>query len=212
VSHQLRVAQTLATLQGEASFAGYSCFLVRLAGCPLQCSWCDSAWARQGGELTEVSALLAAAMAAGLHHVLVTGGEPLAQAATPALLRALCDAGLTVLLEASGALPTAEVDQRVRIILDIKCPGSGMHERMCWPNLEALRPHDEVKLVLADRHDYEYAREIIRRERLTERAGVVLSPVHGRLEPADLARWMLHDRLRARLGLQLHRLAWPELG
>jgi 7-carboxy-7-deazaguanine synthase len=206
------VAQVLATIQGESSLAGRTCWLLRLAGCPLECAWCDTAWARApgGGAPREVGALVAEAAAAGLHHVLVTGGEPLAQPATPELLRRLCDAGLRVVLETSGALPTDAVDPRVRVVLDVKCPGSGMADRTCWPNLERLRPGDEVKLVLADRADYEYAREVIRRYGLAESAA--LSPAAGRLEPGTLARWMLDDRAEVRLGLQLHRLGWPDLG
>lgn len=208
----VRVAQALATLQGESVLAGHTCWLLRLAGCPLECAWCDTAWARDPGcgAPRELGELVAEAAGAGLHHVLVTGGEPLAQPATPELLRRLCDAGLRVVLETSGALPTDAVDPRATVVLDVKCPGSGMADRMCWPNLDRLRPGDEVKLVLADRADYEYALDVIRRHGLAGRAA--LSPVAGRLEPATLARWMLDDLVGARLGLQLHRLGWPELG
>jgi 7-carboxy-7-deazaguanine synthase len=211
-SDSVRVAQALATLQGESSLAGRTCWLLRLAGCPLECAWCDTAWARAPGcgGPRELDALVDAAASAGLHHVLVTGGEPLAQPATPELLRRLCDAGLRVVLESSGALPLDAVDPRARVVLDVKCPGSGMADRMCWPNLDRLRPGDEVKLVVADRADYDYALDVIRRHDLADRAA--LSPVAGRLEPATLARWMLDDRAHARLGLQLHRIAWPELG
>jgi 7-carboxy-7-deazaguanine synthase len=214
VSNQVVVAEALATLQGESALAGYPCWLLRLSGCPLECAWCDTAWARapRCGAPRELDAVVAEAVAAGLHHVLVTGGEPLAQAAAPELLRRLCDAGLQVVLETSGALPTEAVDPRVAVVLDVKCPSSGMADRMCWPNLARLGPRDEVKLVLADRADYDYALDTIRRHRLPDRAAVALSPVAGRLAPAALARWMLEDRLPARLGLQLHCLAWPELG
>ncbi len=213
----IRVAQRAATVQGESSRAGYPCWLIRLAGCSLRCRYCDTIWAREGGEPIALDELVDEAVAAGLHHVLVTGGEPLVQAGTPELLRALCDRGLLVALETSGAWPTRAVDERVRVVLDVKCPGSGMAERMCWPNLDRLRPGDEVKFVLTDREDYQYARDVIERYRLTERAEVILSPVGGvagaepeALDPAVLARWILADRLPVRLGVQLHKLAWPD--
>jgi 7-carboxy-7-deazaguanine synthase len=214
MSDRVEIAQVLATMQGESSFAGYPCWLLRLAGCPLECAWCDTAWAREPacGEPRELDALVAGARDAGLHHVLVTGGEPLAQPAARALLARLCDAGLRVVLETSGALPTDAVDRRVKVVLDVKCPGSGMADRTCWPNLERLHPGDEVKLVLADRADYDYALEVIATYHLLDRAVVALSPALGLLEPETLAAWMLRDRLHARLGLQLHRLGWPGLG
>jgi 7-carboxy-7-deazaguanine synthase len=211
-AESLMVASVLATVEGESSRAGYPCWLIRLAGCPLRCRYCDTVWAREGGELRSVRALVDEASDAGLHHVLVTGGEPLSQGAAPALLRALCDRGLLVALETSGALPTDHVDPRVRVVLDIKCPGSGLADRMCWTNLDRLRPHDEVKFVLTDRADYQYARDVIARHRLTDRVAVILSPAGGLLDPRDLAAWMVRDRVPARLGLQLHRLGWPDLG
>ena len=214
----VRVAQALVTLQGEASFAGYPCFLIRLAGCPLECSYCDTAWAREGGTPRGVELVVAHAVAAKVHHVLITGGEPLAQHATPRLLRRLCDelemgpVPGSVVLETSGAEPIAGLDPRVRVVLDVKCPGSGMADRMHWPNLERLRARDEVKLVLTDRGDYDYALEVIARHRLVERAGsVILSPAADTLDAETLARWILEDKLPVRLGLQLHKLAWPGL-
>jgi 7-carboxy-7-deazaguanine synthase len=159
-----------------------------------------------------VDHLVAEAEQAGLHHVLVTGGEPLFQEATPELLRRLCDAQLRVALETSGAQSTAAVDPRVTVVLDIKSPSSGMKDRMDWSNLDRLRPHDEVKFVLANRGDYEYARQLCDSYRLPTRAGVLLSPVAEKLAPRELASWILADKLSARLQVQLHRLAWPELG
>ncbi len=211
-SDTILVAGTGPTFQGETSRAGFSCWLIRLAGCPLHCRFCDTAWARTGGESVDIETLCDVARRSRLHHVLVTGGEPLHQSATPALLRGLCDAELLVALETSGAFPTDDVDERARIVLDVKCPGSGMEKRMHWPNLDRLRPHDEVKLVLTDRSDYRYAREVIERYSLVDRVEVVLSPAEGRLAPQTLARWILSDRLPVRLGLQLHKLAWPDLG
>lgn len=207
----VEVAQVVETLQGESTLAGYPCTLIRLAGCPLECSYCDTAWAKREGTPTEVALLVERAAAAGMHHVLVTGGEPLCQEGAPRLLEALCDRGLRVVLETNGAEPTDVVDPRVKTILDVKCPGSGMHLCMDPGNLGRLCADDEVKLVLTDREDYEFARELIARERLDERVVVHLSPVHGRLAAGVLAEWILEDRLRARLAVQLHKIAWPEL-
>lgn len=215
----VRVAETLITLQGEASLAGYPCFLIRLAGCPLDCSYCDTPQAKEEGTQHSVEVIVAKTIATKFHHVLVTGGEPLHQTFTTRLLRRLCDeleavsASCRVVLETSGSLPINDVDPRVRVVLDVKCPGSGMADKTHWPNLERLRERDEVKLVLTDRADYDYASDVIARHRLIDRSGnVILSPVAGQLDAEELARWMLDDRLPVRLGLQLHKLAWPGLG
>ena len=205
------VAQKAATLQGETSRAGYTCWLIRLAGCSLRCTYCDTAWARGAGKAESVSDLVSEAREAGLHHVLVTGGEPLEQESAVELLRGLVDAGLRAALETSGACPTAAVDPRVSIVLDVKCPGSGMADRMHWPNLERIRSQDEVKFVLTDRLDYEFAVQAIQRHDLLGRTTVLLSPVPGQLGTQVLARWMLADKLHAKLQVQLHKLAWPDL-
>ena len=207
----VEIAQVVETVEGESLLAGYPCTLVRLAGCPLSCSYCDTEWAKREGSPTEVSTLVERAAAAALHHVLVTGGEPLAQPGAPHLLEALCDRGLRVVLETSGAFSTEAVDPRVVTVLDVKCPGSGMSDRMEPGNLARLRPHDEVKLVLTGREDYDFATALVRRERLDERVTVHLSPVLGSLEPGELAGWMMADRLKVRLAVQLHKLAWPGL-
>jgi len=211
VSPTLRVLEIHRTIQGETTFAGAPCAIVRLAGCPLRCSYCDTAWAREA-EGTEMSVLEVAAAVAelGPNLVAVTGGEPLAQDGTPALLRTLADDGRTVLVETSGALDISAVDPRVRRIVDVKAPGSGMVERNLPGNLGLLRPGDELKLVLCDRADYEWARDLVRRERLDIRCPVLFSPARGRLDPAELAGWLLEDGLPVRLQLQLHRILWPE--
>lgn len=207
----LRVLELYRTLQGETSFVGLPCVIVRLAGCPLRCSYCDTAYARQSEGLeATVDELARDVLALGPGLVAVTGGEPLAQPGTLALLRALCDAGRTVLLETSGAYDIAPVDPRVRRILDVKTPGSGMEERNRPENLALLRSTDELKFVLVDRADYEWSRELVRRERLAERCAVLFSPVRERLDPAELAKWILDDGLPVRLQLQLHRLLWPD--
>lgn len=207
----VRVLELYRSIQGETTFAGEPCVLVRLAGCPLRCSYCDTAYARQseGLELS-VEEVVRNALELGPGLVAVTGGEPLAQPGTPSLLHALCDAGRTVLLETSGAFDIAGIDRRVRRIVDVKTPGSGMQDRNRPENLAILRPADEVKFVLVGRADYEWARDIVRRERLAERCPVLFSPAHGRLPPADLAKWILDDALPVRLQLQIHRILWPD--
>lgn len=206
----LMVSELFVSIQGESSFAGLPCAFVRLAGCPLACAWCDSAYARQGGQPRALAEILAWAAAQDVELVEVTGGEPLAQAGCLALLSGLCDAGHTVLLETSGAFAIAAVDPRARIIMDVKCPSSGMHERLHRPNLALVAAKDEVKFVLAGRADYEYARDLIRSHGLEGRCQALISTVFGQVEPAAVVGWMLADRLRARFQLQLHKFIWPE--
>lgn len=204
-----KVSEIFKSIQGESSWAGLPCVFVRLAGCPLACRWCDTLYAKSGGSDMELAAILdqVAALETGL--VEVTGGEPLAQAATPQLLSALCHAGHTVLLETNGCEDISGLDHRVHVIMDLKCPSSGMAERTLWQNLEALKPGDEVKLVIADRTDYEYARQVITEHRLAGHCGVLLSTVHGQLEPRLAVEWLLADRLPVRFQLQLHKHIWP---
>lgn len=207
----LRVSELFVSIQGESSFAGLPCAFIRLAGCPLSCRWCDTVYARQDpGEAHGIEALLAWVEAQEVDLVEVTGGEPLAQAGTPALLAALCDRGRTVLLETSGAFDIGAVDTRVHVIMDVKCPSSGMQDRLHWPNLALVTAKDEVKFVLADRADYEYARAIIAGHGLERRCGPLLSTVAGSLAPAAVVEWMLADRLRARFQLQMHKYIWPD--
>lgn len=206
----LLVTEVYASIQGESTFAGVPFVLVRLARCNLRCTWCDSAYTFQGGTKWSIAALLAEVRSHMLPHVLVTGGEPLLQPAVHPFLKALCDEEYTVLLETSGALDIAPVDARVRRIVDLKCPGSGEVERNLSSNVQRLSTVDEVKFVVADRADYEWARDVIRRERLAERVGAILvSPVWGDRElPRQVARWLLDDRLPARLQLQIHKVIW----
>ncbi len=207
---RLRVTEIFLSLQGEASRVGLPTVFVRLTGCPLRCGYCDSAYAFQGGHWMSLEDIVAAVRAHPTRHVTVTGGEPLAQGGCPRLLEQLCDAGLDVSLETSGALDVAGVDPRVARILDIKTPGSGEVERNLWRNLEVLTPRDEVKFVLCDRDDYEWARRLIAERRLPERVPVLLSPVWGRLDARELAQWILEDGLSVRMQLQLHKLLWGE--
>ncbi len=157
----------------------------------------------------DMPAILDQVAAFGQNLVEVTGGEPLSQAETPGLLEALCEAGYTVLLETNGCEDIRGLDQRVHVIMDIKCPSSGMSDRTLWPNLDALKPTDEVKLVLADRADYEYARQVIGERNLAQRSGILLSTVQGQLEPRLAVEWLLADKLPVRFQLQLHKYIWP---
>lgn len=207
---RLRITEIFASLQGESTRVGLPTVFVRLTGCPLRCSWCDTAYAFSGGETRTLDDILAEVAGHGLRHVCVTGGEPLAQKGCLALLAALCDAGHDVSLETSGALDIAGVNPRVSRIVDLKAPGSGELARNRWENLALLNARDELKFVLADATDYDWARRQIAEHRLAERCTVLLSPVAGALDPADLAGWIVRDRLPVRFQLQLHKILWND--
>lgn len=204
----MRITEIFHSIQGESSFAGQPCVFVRLTGCPLRCTWCDTSYSFYGGEERSLEDVLATVASFDCSLVEVTGGEPLAQPDARPLLTRLCDAGYTVLLETSGALDTAGVDPRVRIILDVKCPGSGMTDRMCWAAVDRLRAQDEVKFVIQDRADYEWAKAVVRERGLAARCPVHFSPVHGAADYRQLAEWILADRVPVRFQVQLHKLIW----
>ena len=204
----MRVTEVFHSIQGESSYMGQPCVFVRLTGCPLRCTWCDTEYAFYGGNDVLLDELLAKVKSYGCNLVEVTGGEPLAQAEAFPLIAGLCDAGYTVLIETSGALDISPVDRRAHVILDVKCPGSGMTERMRWDNLHKLTRKDEAKFVVADRKDYDWARDIIGQYDLTNRCPVLMSPVFGGLEPRQLAEWLLADRLPVRFQLQIHKFIW----
>ncbi len=209
-SATLRVSEIFFSLQGEASRVGLPTVFVRLTGCPLRCVYCDTDYAFSGGETQTLAAILARVRAFPTRHVTVTGGEPLAQRACTDLLTLLCDAGLDVSLETSGALDIAPVDARVARIVDLKTPASGEVARNLWSNIAHLTPRDEVKFVLADAADYAWAVAQIRQHRLAERCPLLFSAVHGQLSPSQLADWILRDGLPVRLQVQLHKLLWTE--
>ncbi len=204
----MRITEIFHSIQGESTFAGLPCVFVRLTGCPLRCTWCDTEYAFFGGTDRSIDDILDTVRSYDCQLVEVTGGEPLAQPDTGTLLHRLCHEEFTVLLETSGAMDITVVDSSVRIILDVKCPGSGMVDRMHWPNVERLRPQDEAKFVIQDRSDYEWAKGIVNRFQLTDRCPVLFSPVFGALDPRQLAEWLLADRLPIRLQLQLHKHIW----
>jgi 7-carboxy-7-deazaguanine synthase len=209
VGESLLIHEIYRSVQGETSFAGKPCTLVRLSACNLRCRWCDTPQAFTGGKRMPLADVLERALSLGTQLVLVTGGEPLLQPAALPLMRALCDAGRTVMLETSGERDIAGVDPRVHRIVDMKAPGSGEHARNRYENLALLTARDQVKVVLADRADYEWARDLIAREALRERAGeVLLSCVHGELDPRELVAWVLADGLEVRVQLQLHKYIW----
>lgn len=208
----LVIHEIYASIQGESSFAGIPCTFVRTTGCNLRCSWCDTPQAFHGGEKLGRADVLARALAFDTPLVELTGGEPLLQPAVLPLMRELCDAGKTVLIETSGERDIAPIDPRVHRIMDLKAPGSGESHRNRWQNLTHLTERDEVKVVLKDRADYEWARELVLRESLSTRVKhVLLSPVHGVLDPRELVSWTLEDKLPVRVNLQLHKYVWGAL-
>lgn len=206
----LRVTEIFHSLQGETSRTGLPTVFVRLTGCPLRCGYCDTAYAFHGGESLTLDEILGRVAAHGARYVTLTGGEPLAQKQAPLLLQRLADAGYSVSLETSGALDVSAVDPRISKILDLKTPGSGECERNLWSNLTHLTPHDEIKFVLCGEADYRWACDQIGKHRLDALCPVLMSPVHGKLEPRQLAEWILRDRLPVRMQVQLHKLLWGE--
>lgn len=207
----LRITEIFHSLQGETSRAGLPTVFVRLTGCPLRCTWCDTPYSFTGGETLALTEVLARVAAYPTRHVCVTGGEPLAQKHCLALLRALADGGYDVSLETSGALDIGGVDPRVARVVDLKAPGSGEEARNRWENLDLLTPKDELKLVLADWEDYQWAKEQITRHRLPERCPVLISPVAGSISPQELADRIVKDGLPVRFQLQLHKVLWGNM-
>jgi len=206
----LRIFEIFHSLQGESSRVGLPTVFVRLTGCPLRCGYCDTEYAFHGGSTQTLEEILREVAQYKAQYVCVTGGEPLAQKACHDLLKALCDAGYSVSLETSGAMDISQVDERVSVIMDIKTPGSGEESKNLWTNIPYLKAKDEVKFVLADRADYDWAKQILEKYQLTEKSSVLFSPVYKTLPPADLAKWVLEDHLPVRMQLQLHKILWGE--
>lgn len=206
----LRITEIFHSLQGESTTVGLPTVFVRLTGCPLRCQYCDTAYAFQGGELIELTAILQRVADYKCHHVCVTGGEPLAQPGCIELLTQLCDAGYHVSLETSGARDISLVDKRVMVVMDLKTPDSKESEKNLLANLSYLKTSDQIKFVLCSRHDYEWACEMIQQHQLTTRAQVLFSPSWKQLNPTDLANWIIQDRLPVRFQLQLHKILWND--
>jgi 7-carboxy-7-deazaguanine synthase len=204
----MRITEIFFSIQGESSYAGRPCVFVRLTGCPLRCQWCDTAYAFYGGTEQSLEDILSEVEQYDCRLVEITGGEPLAQAEVHRLITALADKGYTVLIETSGAMDIAPVDRRAILIMDLKCPGSGMEDRNRWSNIALLKAQDELKFVLRDRADYDWAVTTIARYNLNDRQRILFSPVFGELEPQVLAEWLLTDRLPVRFQLQLHKVIW----
>jgi len=208
VNDSLRISEIFFSLQGETSRVGLPTVFVRLTGCPLRCNYCDTTYAFTGGKTMTLDAILAEVARHGAHYVTVTGGEPLAQKNCLLLLRALCDAGYAVSLETGGTLDVSGVDDRVVKVLDLKTPASGEVEKNLWSNLEHLNPHDEIKFVLCDEVDYQWAKQVLTEHKLAQRCEVLFSPAQGQITARDVAEWILRDHLPVRLQVQLHKLLW----
>ncbi len=214
-SNKLRITEIFYSLQGESRTVGFPTVFVRLTGCPLRCGYCDTTYAFQGGEWLSMDEVLE--KIAGFHgsdnyprHVTVTGGEPLAQKNCQTLLKKLCDAGYEVSLETSGALDVCGVDERVVKVMDLKTPGSGESAKNLWGNINCLNHQDQVKFVVCDRADYDWAKQVLDDYKLSEICEVLFSPVYGQQQARDLAEWVLKDQLAVRFQIQLHKILWGE--
>ncbi len=204
----LRVSEIYLSIQGESTYVGLPCVFVRLTGCSLRCSWCDTTHAFYGGTEMTITEVCEQVQSQGTTLVEITGGEPLDQPEAILLVERLCNLDYDVLIETSGAKDIAPLDDRAHVILDVKCPGSKMTEHMHWKNLSEVKLKDEMKFVIADRIDYDWAVSILRYYRLIGRCPVLFSPVFGTLEPHALTEWVLHDHLDVRVQLQLHKYIW----
>jgi len=207
----MRITEIFYSIQGESSFIGLPCVFIRTTGCNLRCVWCDTAYSFYGGEEISLNDILKKVASYNCKLVEITGGEPMLQKEIYELCERLLAANYTVLMETGGSLDLSKLDRRVIKVVDIKCPGSGEAERNFWPNLEILQPHDQIKFVIKDRADYEWTLGIIRQHRLDRRFHLLFSPVFGEMDLRALAEWMLADRVKARLQIQLHKFIWsPE--
>ncbi|MGZ8252071.1 MAG: 7-carboxy-7-deazaguanine synthase QueE [Methylophilaceae bacterium] len=207
----LRVHEIFHSLQGESSRVGLPTVFVRLTGCPMRCVYCDTAYAFSGGQNIAIADIMARVAEHGARYVTVTGGEPLAQKKCLILLQQLCDAGYEVSLETGGAINTSGVDPRVAVILDVKTPGSGELENNVWENLDRLKSNDEVKFVLCDRADYDWAKKLLEERAIAAKCSVLFSPVYKDVNPTELAGWILQDKLPVRMQVQLHKILWGEV-
>lgn len=204
----MRVTEIFKSIQGESTYAGLPCVFIRLTGCNLRCTWCDTEYAFHEGKEMTLDEVLTEVRRYHCRLVEVTGGEPLHQEETSSFIEKLCAEGYDCLIETSGAIDISRVDSRAHVIMDIKCPGSGMSERMYWKNVDRLTHKDNVKCVIQDRQDYEWARDVVKKYALLSRCPVLFAPVFGALDPKVLAEWILEDGLPVRLQLQLHKYIW----
>ena len=206
----LSVTEIFFSLQGESRTAGIPTVFIRLAGCPLRCSYCDTRFAYEQGEEISIASILERVAQFQPRYITVTGGEPLAQSESLTLMRSLCDAGYNTSLETGGMLDISRVDPRVVKVVDLKTPGSGECESNCYDNIEHLQPDDQIKFVICNEDDYTWAREQLEKWKLAERCEPLFSPCHGRQNATELAEWILRDRLPVRFQLQLHKQLWGD--
>ncbi len=206
--HTLKINEIFFSLQGETSRMGLPTVFVRLTGCPLRCSYCDTEYAFHEGKSLTIARIVEKVKSYRTRYVTVTGGEPLAQKHCNQLLEALCDAGYSVSIETGGALDVSGIDPRVSRIVDIKTPGSQEAEKNLWSNIDWLNDRDEIKFVLSDHADYDWAKSLVEEKRLASICPVLFSPVQGKLDPRELAQWILEDQLDVRMQIQLHKLLW----
>ena len=206
----MKVNEIFTSIQGETSFAGLPFTFVRLTGCNLLCSYCDTQYAYEEGTEWSIDRVMDEIQQRGISRVVVTGGEPLLQNETPALCSLLSDKDFIVLLETNGSISIKNIDQRVHRILDLKCPGSGMDAHMDFKNINYLTPRDEVKFIISDRSDFQWALAIIKRYNLEQKPNILMSPAHQALHPRELAEWIIQEKLNARLQLQLQKYLWPD--
>lgn len=205
----LNLIEIFASIQGETSFTGLPTTFIRLAACNLRCTWCDTTYSFGRGIPHTIKSIVERVKENGCRYVCVTGGEPLLQAGVHDLMKHLCDDGFYVSLETGGSLPIHSVDPRVHIILDIKCPGSGMNQKNLWENITFIQQKDEIKFVIADASDYAYAKDVcIKYDLFTKVRAVLFSPVFGKLDPKELVGWILKDQLPVRLNMQIHKFIW----
>jgi len=208
--NQLKISEIFHSIQGESTFVGLPTVFIRLTGCPLRCTWCDTEYAFSGGQWMDIDVIVEQAKSHGTPYVCVTGGEPLAQKRCSKLLDKLIENGFNVSLETSGAISLANVNDKVVTVMDLKAPGSGEEQKNLYENINYLDAKDQIKFVIKDRTDYHWTQDTINRYNLTDKCEILLSPVAGEINPADLAQWILDDKLMVRMQLQLHKILWDD--
>ncbi|MBN1901095.1 radical SAM protein [Candidatus Sumerlaeota bacterium] len=204
----IEISEIYPAIEGETTYSGEPCTIIRLAGCNLNCVWCDTPQAKETGRNLSIEEIIETCKKIGMNLILVTGGEPLMQKEVPELLSRLIESGFRILLETNGSFPLDSIPREAVVILDIKCPGSGMRERMNFDNLDKIRKSDEVKFIICDRGDFDYAIDLVKKRHLLEKTRVLFSPEFERMNPANLADWILETRLPIRLNLQIHKYIW----